>query len=432
MTTTSQILAGKTDLAPRFARLVIPTIFIVTVFNYMDRAVLSILLEDIGRDLNLSDTQLGLLSSLPFALLYALVGLPFARVADVWNRKILIALAVAGWSIATAACGLAAGFWSLFLLRLCVGIGEGAGTPATHSVLAEFSGVHKRSLAASTLTLAAAVGGFVGLAGGGYFLDQFGWRLAFILIGLPGLLVGGLVLVFLPETRANPRLPTSSEVFGQKLGEVLKRQFAFKSYRLLLAGFVLIYFVQTGVMSWLAVYLMRSFSLPATEVGVILGAVSALSMGLGSILGGIVGSRLAALNPSWLLGLPAILALAMFPCLLAVLMLSPGLAMYAAIAVYSLIIGAAFGPLFAAQYALSTTANRATVVALTAIFTNVLGYGLGALVIGGVSDLLASVGVEQSLRTSMIMASFLFIPGAALFALGARKMADDLSADGQS
>jgi hypothetical protein len=106
--------------------------------------------------------------------------------------------------------------------------------------------------------------------------------------------------------------------------------------------------------------------------------------------------------------------------------------MYAAIAVYSLIIGAAFGPLFAAQYALSTTANRATVVALTAIFTNVLGYGLGALVIGGVSDLLASVGVEQSLRTSMIMASFLFIPGAALFALGAREMADDLSADGES
>jgi len=103
----------------RVTRWVIPIVFIVTIFNYMDRAVITILLDDIGTELNLSDTQLGLLSSLPFALLYALVGLPFARVADVWNRKILIALAVAGWSIATAACGLAAGFWSLFFFRVC-------------------------------------------------------------------------------------------------------------------------------------------------------------------------------------------------------------------------------------------------------------------------------------------------------------------------
>ena len=373
MTTATHPHAERPAAGSRFARLVIPTIFIVTVFNYMDRTLLTILLEDIGRDLALSDTQLGLLSSLPFALLYAFVGLPFARVADVWNRKILIALAVAGWSIATAACGLAAGFWSLFLLRVCVGIGEGAGTPATHSVLAEFAGTKKRALAASTLTLAAAVGGLAGLAGGGLLTDTLGWRYAFLIIGLPGILVALLVLYFVPEPRAEVRLPRRQELLGREFTDVLMQQLAMKPFRFLLAGFVTVYFVQMGVMTWFAVYLMREFALPASEVGVVLGLVSSVSMGVGSIFGGVLGNRLSATGTGWLLGIPALCTVAMFPCLLLALSLSPGFILYAAIGLFSFLAGAMFGPLFAAQYALSTDANRATVVALTALFTNVIG-----------------------------------------------------------
>jgi MFS family permease len=164
-------------------------IFLVMVFNYMDRAILSVLLEPISRDLHLNDAALGLLAGLPFAVLYALVGVPFARVADVGNRRLLIAGSVAVWSVATAACGLATGFASLFMLRVLVGIGEGAGTPAAHSALADNVSTSQRALAASLFTLAATVGGFLGYALGGVLAGEFGWRFAFIAIGAPGVLV---------------------------------------------------------------------------------------------------------------------------------------------------------------------------------------------------------------------------------------------------
>lgn len=422
MTTTSQAIDGPIGSAPRFARLVIPTIFIVTIFNYMDRSVLTILLEDIGRDFDLSDTQLGLLSSLPFALLYALVGLPFARVADTWNRKYLIALSVAGWSIATAACGLAAGFASLFVLRLCVGIGEGAGTPATHSVIADFVSSDKRSFAASTLMLAAALGGLAGYAGGGTLADLFGWRSAFVLIGLPGILVALAVLAFVPERRAVLRWPSAKEAFGRELGAVLKLQLANKSYRYLLGGFALVYFAQMGISTWLAVYLMRTFAMSASEVGVVMGLVSALSMGLGSILGGMLGNKLSASHLGWLLGLPALCTITMLPCMLVILLAFPGAVLYTALAVFSFLAGAMYGPLFAAQYALTSDANRATLIALTALFTNLLGYGLGPLAVGALSDWAMAAGIENPLRASLILASVLFVPSAALFGLGARTM----------
>jgi MFS family permease len=404
---------------------IIIALFVVTVFNYMDRSVIAVLLEGIGREFDLTDSQLGLLSGLPFALLYALVGLPFARVADVWNRRLLIALAVAGWSIATAMCGFAMGFWTLFLLRVCVGIGEGAGTPATHSVVAEAFPPQSRAGAAAVISLAASVGGLLGYAGGGALADLYGWRHAFLIVGLPGVLAALLAWWLIPEPRSAPRWPANSELFGGEAIDVLKRLIGLRAYIFLVGGFTTVYFVQMGISQWLAVYLIRDFGLTARDVGVAIGSGSALGAVLGSVAGGVLGNRLAARHISWLLRLPAIAALLMFP-FMAGMMISDDLTIVTLLLFGASFLGTlCFGPVFGAMYGLASPAERATMIALTALATNIVGYGLGPLVIGAISDLLQpSVGLA-SLRYAMLAVTILLIPGGLMFYTGARTLAED-------
>ena len=408
---------------------VVIAIFLVMVFNYMDRTVLAVLLEPISRDLQLNDAALGLLAGLPFAVLYALVGVPFARVADVGNRRFLIAGSVAVWSVATAACGLATGFASLFMLRVLVGIGEGAGTPAAHSALADNVSTSQRALAASLFTLAATVGGFLGYALGGVLAGEFGWRFAFIAIGAPGVLVAALVLWLLPEKRVAPRWPSNAELFGSEALAVLGRLWRLPSFRLLVIGFTALYFVQMAVGQWAIVYLARETGKSIGEIGIAFGFVSAIPMAIGSVIGGTLGGMLAKRDSGWLLRLPGICAMLMAPGYALFLMTSDWNVAIVAMGGVSFISGVYLGPMFAAMYTIAPSSERATAVALVAVFTNIIGAGLGPFIVGVLSSLLTPVFDADALKLSLLASLVLFVPAVACFMLGSAHLPKDASHD---
>lgn len=421
------LVGAETSKLPwrRHPAAVMTALFVVMVFNYMDRAVMTVLLEPIGRDLGLADSALGLLAGLPFAVLYALIGLPFARVADVANRKILIATAVAVWSVATVACGMATGFASLFLMRVMVGVGEGVGTPATHSAMSDNVPVTLRSMAAGLFVVAATLGALLGYVLGGVLSEYFGWRVAFAVVGAPGLLVALLVLWLVPETRPAPRLPRLAEVFGSEARYVIGRLWRLPTFKFLVAGFTLSYFVQMGIAQWTPVFVSRQIGLSGAEIGVGIGVMSSVPMAVAGVIGGMIGGALAKRNIAWLLRLPGVACLLLFPaCISFVLAPNWDQMLWATAAIYFLS-GIYMGPLFAAIYSIARSDNRATVVALVAIFTNIIGAGLGPFVIGLTSDLLVPIYGADSLKYALAGVATLLLPAALFFILAAPKLAAD-------
>jgi MFS transporter, Spinster family, sphingosine-1-phosphate transporter len=411
---------------------VIAVILAVTALNYLDRSILPILLHDIAEDLRLDDGRVGLLAGLPFALMYALAGLPAARIADEWHRPRLISIAVTGWSLATAACGLASGFWTLFAARVCVGVGEGVGTPATHSMLAERAPPTKLAGAAALFTLAGAMGAWIGYAGGGALADLWGWRAACVIVALPGLAVAAIVIAFVRENRVAPRVPALAEIVGRLSRQVIRGLWQRKAYRSLVIGFALLYFVQTGVEQWLAVYAIRTFNVSAGEVGLLLGTYSAAAMALGTLAGGWLGNRLAPLGLRWLLRLPALFVLACVPCYAAMLLADSVVALGAFGALASFLAGALFGPLLAALYGLADGRERATAVAFCLFVVNVIGLSLGPLVVGALSEALQMTLDGGSLRAAMMTVVVLLLPGALMFAFASRRLEQEWQGDNRA
>lgn len=188
---------------PASLRLILWILLIVYIFNFLDRQIVNILAEPIKQDLNLSDTQLGLMTGLAFALFYTVLGIPIARYADrpTTNRVGLISVALLVWSGMTAICGVAQNFVQLLLARIGVGVGEAGCTPAAHSLIADMTTPETRPAAISFYSLGIPIGGLLGLVLGGQLADAFGWRLAFVVVGLPGVMLAGLVWLLLRDPR---------------------------------------------------------------------------------------------------------------------------------------------------------------------------------------------------------------------------------------
>ena len=169
------------------------------VFNFVDRQVMTILIEPIKMEFGASDTQMGLLSGLAFALFYATLGIPVARLADRWSRRNVLAISMTTWSAVTALCATATGFWHLLLLRIGVGIGEAGGTPPSQSLLADYFPPEKRAFAQGILATAPNIGILVGLFGGALIAEAYGWRSVFLVFGIPGVLLAILIQLTIKE-----------------------------------------------------------------------------------------------------------------------------------------------------------------------------------------------------------------------------------------
>ncbi len=376
---------------------VLNALLFVYILNFVDRGLLSVAAAPIKADLGIDDTGFGLLTGFGFALLYTIVGIPLARLAERKSRVKIIAASVALWSLMTALCGLATditvfgiaigGFWVLLLFRVGVGIGEAGCTPPANSLIADYFVPEKRSSALGYYAMGVTLGTMLAALIGGPATDAFGWRAAFLILGLPGVIVGLLLVVTVKEPpRGHTDPPGTERKTGLDFSSAMKELLAKPSYWTMTAGATVAAFCGYGISSFLMLYVVRTYGLSTGQAAVYFATPAALASALGTFALGWLAMRLRKRNPASIAWLAAGgLALSVpFYCI-------AFLTGTAWVCVLFLSLGGfiKYGYL-AAQYTIGqgvvTSRVRATATAILLFIVNLLGYGLGPLAAGLLSD----------------------------------------------
>lgn len=367
-------------------------LFAVSVFNYIDRTILSILQVPIKRDLDLSDAQLGLLTGLGFALFYTTLSLPIARIADTRNRRNLITAALTIWSGMTALSGLATGFFSLLILRMGVAAGEAGSIPASQSILADLYPASKRATAMAIWGLALPVGLLLGYSTTGWLAETIGWRWTFGIIGGFGVALAPLVLLGLKEPLRGMHEPVKVDPTGGKgpgIAQSVRFLWGIPAFRLVVLAAALHGFSQYSMMNWMAPFYSRAHGLPLSTIALYMALVSGIGGGIGIYLGGYFSDKLGSRDPRWRVLVMAISIAAMLPFAL-VQFLVPSLTVSLVCgAIAATLVLCYYGPVLAVVHSMVPGSMRAVTAAILLLVFNIIGLGLGPSVTGLVSDLLA-------------------------------------------
>jgi MFS family permease len=412
--------------SPRYSRYVLGVLFVVYVSNFIDRQILAILVEPIKQEFGASDTQMGFLTGFAFAVFYTVAGIPIARWADLGNRRSIIALGLTVWSAMTALSGLAQSFVQLALARVGVGIGEAAGSPPAHSLISDYFPPERRAAALGTYAMGIYVGVMFGYLLGGWIKEFFDWRIAFLAVGLPGVL---LALVVRFTVREPPRggmergpVDTSSD----SVADVARFLFGKRTFVYLSLGAALHAFVGYGFGSWVPAFLIRVHGMGYGEMGTWLGLISGVGGGLGAYLGGRLTDRFGASEPRYYLWIPAISSLLGLPFVYPFLLMDDprvGMLLYLPAVVF----GAAYlGPTFAITQALVKLRMRAVSAAMLLFVINMIGLGAGPQVVGLLSDLLSARFGTDGLRYALMIVGVANLFAAVFYVLAARHLRDDL------
>lgn len=375
---------------------------LVSFFNYMDRMVLAVLLEPIKHELGLSDSQLGLLTGLAFALLYATLGLPLARFADRASRVKLLAVCLGLWTLMTAATGLARTFPQLFLARMGVGVGEAGCVPAAHSLIGDYLPPERRAMGISFFQ----AGGLAGLSAGlmltGILADHFGWRIALMVVGLSGAPLALLILATLREPPRRGHVATATQEPGLvAVAALLKRPALLHLVLALSIGG----FGTYGISQWLATFFIRVHGLSLTQIGVWSGVSSGVGGVLGVLAGGVIATRLLARDRRWELWIPAIAYGGSAP-LYALVFLSPSPWFAIGVKFFAALLSASGGGVaLSAIQSFAEPNRRATAIALVLFLSALLGLGLGPLAVGMMSDAFAPILGKESLRYALLIST---------------------------
>ncbi|MCC6924292.1 MAG: MFS transporter [Novosphingobium sp.] len=401
-------------------------LLVVYIFNFLDRQIVNILAEPIGRDLKLSDTQLGLMTGLAFALFYTVLGLPIARYADrpTTDRGRLIAAALTIWSGMTALCGLAQNYVQLLMARIGVGVGEAGCTPAAHSLIADRVPPDRRPGAMAFYALGIPVGSLLGMMIGGYLADTLGWRKAFTLVGLPGIVMAVIVLLLVKDkgrAKAGPVSTQGGVGMFSALGQLLRSP----AYLLLLAGASASSFLSYGKATWTTIFFQRSYGMSPGEVGFTFGLWGGLAGALGTWLGGWLADRYGRHDRRHIVTAPAIgMALAV-PIAIAAYQSTDWRISLLLLMIPSVLNSLYYGPVYSSAQGLVPLHQRATSSALLLFGQNLIGLGLGPLFFGMLSDWLKPEYGADSVRYVLYGAALLgLLPAALYWQLGKRLNAE--------
>ncbi len=389
----------------------------ILAFNYVDRWALGLVLQDIKTDLSLSDTQLGVLSGIAFAVFYSVMGIPIARWADRGNRVAIIALTTLLWSVAVALSGSAGTFLHLLLIRVGVAVGEAGCIPPAHSLIADYFTRAERARAMARYMLGAPLSLVIGYFLAGWLNESYGWRVTFALLGLPGIALAALAWLTLREPRRGksvttvatpparwPRTAEDLEPTSAQPGfkEICATLWSNATFRQLLLCFAVASFFSSGMMQWKPAFFIRSYGLQTAELGMWFAVIYGFGGLFGTYLGGELASRYAVRNEHLQLRVLALVYLA-------TAFISAGLYLssnpYQALGLMGLTaIGSAAvnGPLFAIIQTLIPPHMRALSVAVLYLFANLIGMGLGPLMAGVLSDVFRTWAGEQSLRYALL------------------------------
>lgn len=400
-------------------------LFLVSTSNFFDRNVIAVLLEQIKHEFQVSDTMLGLLSGLCFAVFYAVAGMPIARWADRGNRRTIIALALTVWSVMTIFCGLAQTFWQLALARVGVGAGESGAIPPAHSLIADYFPPEQRATAIAVFTAAATAGYLLGFGLGGYIAATHGWRSAFLLAGAPGLALAILVRLTLAEPRLQmgfngPNTPAES------VGEALAKLRRNRSYLYALAGCLLYFFLAYGGLVFIPSFLIRVLHASLAQASITYGVVGAVASVIGTLGGGWLADRLSKRDVRWLAWLPAIACSLTGPVYMLAFSVNQLWVFMTVAFVASVMLSGGLPPVFAAIHAVCGDRRRATAIAIVFFSATLFGGGLGPLATGALSDALSATYGAEGLRYSLIMMMSVLVATGGVFYLFGRAMPNDI------
>lgn len=406
----------------RYKGIVLGMLMLTYTFSFIDRTIIATIGQAIKIDMKLTDTQLGLLGGLSFAALYILLGIPIARLAERWNRVSIISLALAVWSGFTVACGFAGNFIFLLILRCGVGVGEAGCLPPSHSLISDYFEPKRRASAFSLYAFGIPLGAMIGAVAGGWLAKTYGWRVAFMVVGAPGVILAVVIKLLVKEpprgysdpdqhpmvmeTLAVGAAPAAS---GSWLATEIKELAAvsvdlFSHWPVLnmLLGLTLASVAGNGISQFSVPYFIRAFGLDYATVGLVFGLIGGISAGLGTLAGGFIGDWAGKHDQRWYALTPAIGLAIATPIyimaysahdwrLAALILLAPGIFHFTCV-----------GPTFGVVQNVVETRRRATASAVMALFVNIPALGGGPLFTGWIIDLFAQFNFTHMAESHLI------------------------------
>lgn len=400
----------------------------VYTLNFVDRGLMMLLLQPIKEDLQLSDTQLGFLTGIAFGLFYATLGVPLARLADRGNRVTITSVSIGLWGLTVMACVLVNNYAQLVFARVAAAVGESGCKPPTYSLVGDyFPEVAERTRALSIYLTGGPLAALLSFIMGGWLNELYGWRITFLLMGIPGLILAVLFKLTIvdPRTRSShahvpgrPILPMSAVL------AIMWRQ---RSCRHLCVALILLYTLSLGLGPWYAAFMMRSHGMGTQELGVWLGLIFSLSGIAGLLIGGYVASRWFAGNERAQMRMSAVTVASLVPCFVAFLTLPQKHQALIALIPLMTVFTIFMGPTYALMQRLVADEMRATMMAVVMLLANLIGFGIGPQLVGILSDVLMPVVGSDSLRYAMLFMSFVALWSGYHFWRVGQTVTEDLS-----
>lgn len=408
--------------------LVMALLFIVYTFNFIDRQIMGILNVPIQAELGASDSEMGLLGGLSFALFYTGLGIPIAWLADRSNRTWIMTIALTLWSGFTALCGFAQNYTQLFLARMGVGVGEAGGVAPAYSLISDYFPPKERARALAVYSFGIPIGSAAGIALGGLVAQHVDWRVAFIVVGLAGVAIAPIFRLVVREpqrgrydVKAGEAPVVKKAGFLESLSVVTKKP----SFWLLSFGASCSSIMGYGSFYWIPTFLVRSYDFTLAQAGYYYASILLIGGVIGVWLGGMLGDWLGAKKRGMFAIVPAVAWLAALPCYaLGMLSPSPTIAFFLFLAPTAL--GLVWlGPVIAAVQHLAPAHMRTTASASFLFINNLIGIGLGTWLLGLMSEALSAQFGEESLRYSILSGTGFYVVAAGLYLIASRKLAKD-------
>lgn len=409
---------------------VLALLTLVYAFNWLDRYIFTILMEPIKQELKLSDTELGFLSGFAFSLIYAVAGIGIARWADVASRRSIIAGGLAVWSAMTGVCGLAGNFLHLFLGRIGVGLGEAACSPPSHSLISDYFPGRTRGRAFAVHGLGLYLGMAAGLIIGGVVNQYYGWRAAFFVAGVPGILLALLFRLTVREPVRGGQDEGHVDAAPYSLREAVGRLAKMPSFLSYAIGIGLFSFAANAVNVWATVYFMRVQGIDSAHVGWLTGTVGGAAGLSGTLAFGFLADWLGRRDVRWYLWVPSLAILVLLPATM-LMLFSGGTAMVVGYFLAMAMGASCLAPAIAVTQRLMPVRMRALASSLLLLGLNLIGIGAGTFVAGLFNDLFEPRYGIDAIRHSLTLTTAIGVVTGLVFTLfGAARLRPDLAANG--
>ena len=420
--------AGPVTYSPAYVRYAVGILSTGYLFNFADRQILSILMQPIKREMQLSDTELGFLSGLAFAMFYSVMGFPIARLADKYSRVNILSICIGLWSIMTLFSGMAGNFVQLLAARMGVGIGEAGGNPASHSLIADYVPAERRSSALGIFALGVPLGLLVGFLLGGWLEQLYGWRTAFLALGFPGVVLAAVLYFSLDEPpRGHSQGGIKQAAQTPPVMEVVRHMWGIPAFWHLALGAGLQAFGTYGIYQWMPSFLARSYRMQSGEIGTWLALIIGGGGAVAAFAGGYIADRMAKRDMRWQMWLCGIWIFVAGPTSALIYFSGTQTMALIFLVIPVLMVNAYIGPVYAMTQNLAPVRMRAMAAALLFLVINFIGLAIGPQAIGITSDLLAPAFGQESLRYALLLTSVSFVWSGCHLWRAAKTLREDLA-----